>query len=179
MGIRYVKRLNIYCRQQVSVYNTGGIQELQRFQEHFSEYRIVVYGGLDCRVIIFDGQVTSEKRINLLYDDVNRHYHVIANLTGAMVKRYVCKGCNKGGRTGVMHKCLETCNDCMFIPPCVYSHVRIPCESCNRTFRCQSCFDKHKTNKLKGKTVCEQKKNCANCGILLYPEQKHECFKPF
>jgi len=160
----------------------GGIPELQRFQDHFSEYRIVLYGGLDCGDVIFDGQGISEKRINLLFDDVYKHYHVIANLTGAMVKGHVCKGCNKGCRSGVTHKCQETCNDCMFIPPCILTDVRIPCEPCNRTFRSQSCFDKHKTNKLKGKTVCEQKRKCANCGILLDPgnnKNKHVCFKPY
>jgi len=26
----------------------GGIKEFQRFQHHFTEYRIVVLGGLDC-----------------------------------------------------------------------------------------------------------------------------------
>jgi hypothetical protein len=55
-----------------------------RVQEHFKEYRIVVFGGLNCKDIIFDGQVESEKRINLLYDDVKRHYHVINSLTGAL-----------------------------------------------------------------------------------------------
>jgi len=43
----------------------------------FQRYRIVVFGGLNCEGIIFDEQVESEKRINLLYDDVKRHYHVI------------------------------------------------------------------------------------------------------
>ena len=52
----------------------GGIPELMRFQEHFKEYRIVVLGGLNCEDIYFDGQVESEKRINLVYDDVNRHF---------------------------------------------------------------------------------------------------------
>ena len=75
----------------IDLQHGGGIPELQRFQDHFSEYRIVVYGGLDYGDIIYDGQGTSEKRINLLYDDVNRHYHVIANLTVAMFKRYVVK----------------------------------------------------------------------------------------
>jgi len=32
----------------------------------------------------FDGQVESEKRINLVYDDINRHYDVI--------KSYGCDG---------------------------------------------------------------------------------------
>jgi len=44
-----------------------------RFQEHFKEYRIVVFGGLNYEDIYFDGQVESEKRIKLLYDDAKRH----------------------------------------------------------------------------------------------------------
>jgi len=43
---------------------------LMKFQEHFKEYRIVVFGELNCEYIVFDGQVESEKRINLIYDDV-------------------------------------------------------------------------------------------------------------
>ena len=35
---------------------------------------------------MFEGQVDASKRINLLYDDVERHYHVITNVTGAMAK---------------------------------------------------------------------------------------------
>ena len=54
-----------------------------------------MYGGLHCEDIIFEGQVTSEQRVNLVYDDVTRHFHVIANLTGALVKRYICEACNK------------------------------------------------------------------------------------
>ena len=29
----------------------GGVPELTRFQEHFKEYRIVVFGGLNCEDI--------------------------------------------------------------------------------------------------------------------------------
>jgi len=68
----------------------GGVPELMRFQEHFNEYRIVVFGGLNCEGIYFDGQVESEKRINLVYDAVTRHYHVTNTLTGAMARQYVC-----------------------------------------------------------------------------------------
>ena len=67
------------------------IPELVRFQEHFRQYKIVVYRGLSCQDIMFEGQVDSPKRLNILYDYVERHYHVIAKLTGAMVKKYVCK----------------------------------------------------------------------------------------
>ena len=69
----------------------------------------------------------------------------------------------------------------MSIPPCICTYVRIPCEACNRTFRSQACFDKHKTNKLKGKTVrvCVQKGNCAKFNGLLGDICKHECSKSY
>ena len=94
----------------------SGIRELERFQDDFKEYRIVVFAGLNCDERYFDGQVNSEKRINLLYDDVDHHYHVITNITGAMAKRYVCNGCNKGCRRDVSHICDQTCSDCMSSP---------------------------------------------------------------
>jgi len=62
----------------------GGIPELNRFQEHFRDYKIFVYQGLGCDDIMYEGQVDSFKHLNLLFDDVERHYHVITNLTGAM-----------------------------------------------------------------------------------------------
>ena len=155
----------------------AAVHEIQQFQDHYSEYKIVVYGGLNCEDIIFEGRVTSEKRVNLLYDDVTRHYHVIANLTGAMSKRYICEGCSKNCRSGVTHKCSEACTDCLSIPPCIGTDVQIPCGSCNITFRCRACFEKHKTNKLKGKPVCLQKRNCGTCNSPIIPMHKHECFK--
>jgi len=149
-----------------------------RFQQHFKEYRIVVFRGLDCKDVMFDGQVDSEKRINLVYDDVQHHFHVINNATGALSRKYFCKGCNKGYGSGVTHRCQETCSDCMSVPPCSYDDVRIPCELCNRQFRSRTCFDKHKINKLGKKTVCEKKRNCTTCNSFI-SDKRHECFKPY
>ena len=83
----------------------GGVPELIRFQEHFKEYTIVVFGASNCEDIYFDGQVESEKRFNLVYDAVQRHFHVINSLTGAMARQYVCRGCNKGCQRGTAEKC--------------------------------------------------------------------------
>jgi hypothetical protein len=68
----------------IDLKNGDGFPELTKFQEHFKEYRIV-YGGLHYEDIVFDGQVESEKRLNLLFDDVT--CHVITDVTGAMAKR--------------------------------------------------------------------------------------------
>jgi hypothetical protein len=65
----------------------------------------------------------NPKKINLLYGDVTLHYHVINSMTGALSSKYFCKGCNKGCESGVMHRCQETCSDCMSVPPCPYADV--------------------------------------------------------
>jgi hypothetical protein len=111
----------------------GGIPELQAFQRHLSEYRIVVYSGLQCESIMFDGQVATAQRINLVYD--GQHYHVITNLTAAMAERYVCLACNKGCSRGAQHRCEASCDACSAIPPCIQNNARIPCDECNRHFR--------------------------------------------
>ena len=41
---------------------------------------------------MFEGQVDSVKRIKMLLNDVESHYHVNTNLTAAMAGKYVCKG---------------------------------------------------------------------------------------
>ena len=49
----------------------------------------MVNSVLNCDSFMYQSLVESDKRINLLFDEVTRHYHVIANLTGVMAKRYV------------------------------------------------------------------------------------------
>jgi hypothetical protein len=71
----------------INLKNGTGISELTKFQEYFHAYKGVVYSGLNCESFLF--QRHSDTRINLLYDAVTQHYHVIANVTGAMAKRYV------------------------------------------------------------------------------------------
>jgi hypothetical protein len=85
---------------------------------------------------------------------------------GAMAKRYVCKAFNNGCLSEVTNKCEQACSDSMSVPPCVSSDVRIPCESCNSNFRSGAYFDKQKNNKLRGNTVCEQKKTALRVVVV-------------
>jgi hypothetical protein len=122
----------------IDLSNGAGLPELSRFQDIFHNYKIVVYVGLNCDSILFEGQVEASKRLNLLYDGVTRHYHVIASQTGAMAKQNVCKACNNGYMKDVTHVCVQICSDCFTYPPCVSAGVRIHCSDCNRNFRSQS-----------------------------------------
>ena len=121
-----------------------GSENSRNFRNIKKKHRIFVFSGLNSEDVLFDGQVESETRINLLYDDTTHNYHVITNITCAMAKKYVFKGCNKGCKRDVTHKREQSCSDCMSVPPCAFPDVRIPCESCNRNFRSPACFDKHK-----------------------------------
>jgi len=51
----------------IDLTNGGGIPELNRFQEHFRDHKIVVYQGHVCDDKMFEGQVDPSKRVNLLY----------------------------------------------------------------------------------------------------------------
>jgi len=61
-----------------------GIPELFKFQEPLRDYKITVYQALASEDIMFQRKVNSRKRINLLYDEVERHYYLIVNITCAM-----------------------------------------------------------------------------------------------
>ena len=99
----YPKVAQLLAVTGISLDNGGGIPELERFQDHFRHYKIVVYTGLHGDEIMYEGRVEATERLNLLYDEVTRHYHVIGNLTAAMARRYVCKACCKGCRSDVTH----------------------------------------------------------------------------
>ena len=126
---------------------------------------------------MFEGQVDSPKRITLLFDDVERHYHVIVNITGAMAMRFVCKSCNKSCTSDATHICDQTCSDCMARPPCAFSAVRIPCAECN-TFQKPSVFLEPQADTSIKKSICERKRCCATYGALKR-SNKHECSKRF
>jgi hypothetical protein len=135
----------------IDLSNGAGIPELVLFEENFPEHEIIVYHRLNCGNIIFEGQVDSTKRFNILYDNVERHYHVITNLTCVMARKFMCKGCNMPCTSDVTHACDQTCRDGKACPPCAFSVVIIPCAECNRHFRNDTFFANHKQ--------CTSKKN--------------------
>ena len=149
-----------------------------RFQENFRQYKIVVYCGLSCEDIMFEGQVDSPKRLNILYDEVERHYHVIVNLTGAMAKKYVCKGCSKACKRDVVQSATRRVAIAWSVRRAHSRRFESPCDDCHRHFRNAACFANHKLRTSNGKPVCERKRCWETCGWLVTRE-KHECYKRF
>ena len=74
----------------------GEFQNLNVLRIIFGQYEIDVYTGPNCDEIIFEGRIETPKRLNLLNDEVTRHYHVIGIQTASVAKRYVWKAWGKG-----------------------------------------------------------------------------------
>ena len=52
----YPKVDQLLAATGISLDNSGGIPEFERFQDHFQQYKIVMYPGLNCDEIIFEGR---------------------------------------------------------------------------------------------------------------------------
>ena len=160
----------------VDLSNGGGFKELQQFQEYLSDYKIIVFDGLNPDRVMFSGNSLSAKKLYLLYDRDNDHYNVITNLKGAMAKRYICNGCDT--LYDYTHKCDKVCSLCTATPPCTKDQAKY-CATCNRWFLSEKCFQNHLILKVKGKLVCQWRQVCRNCSYLVTCDSKHECFKKF
>jgi len=129
---------------------------------------------------MFEGQIDFTKRLNILYDDVERQYRVIAKLTGVMARKYVCKGCNKHVQVTSRTSATRRVATAGPAPPtpCAFSNFRIPCLECNRHFRIHICYDNHKHSTTENRSVYERKRCCGTCRWLV-THGYHECKKRF
>lgn len=162
----------------VIIPNEGaGIPELEKFQKHLKDNKIVVYRyGSKGRDVIFEGSGDGVK-LNLLYHA--NHYNIITSLTAAFACSYFCEQCRAPFNNQKDHRCGGSCAACQQTPACV-SKQKIRCCECNRTFRGQKCFDNHKVNGSYGKTtVCATVKRCSECLKTVNGYREHSCGEVF
>ena len=60
----YPKVKQVLATTGISLDIGGGIPELECFQDHFRHYKILVYSGLNCDEIMFEGRFESAERLN-------------------------------------------------------------------------------------------------------------------
>ena len=58
----YPKDDQLLAATFISLANGGGIPELERFQDHFRQYKIVVYTGLNCDEIMLEGACKNNRK---------------------------------------------------------------------------------------------------------------------
>jgi len=77
----------------VDLTNGIGLNEHEKFQNYLSDYKIIVYDGLNHDRVIFSGNSLSSKKLYLLYDAEFGQYNVTTNLKASIAKRYICNAC--------------------------------------------------------------------------------------
>ena len=142
-----------------------GIDEVKLFQDYLIDYQIIVVSGTYNYNIIYPPQPpgTDEKpSISLYYH--NNHFDVITKLPGFLGRGYFCHRCHKAYNTTTDHICTSMCRKCRGFE-CVWQGKGIPCNECNRVFKNQMCYDRHKNQPINGggRTVCQVIRKCEKC----------------
>ena len=142
-----------------------GMNEVKLFQQHLTNYQIIVVSGDHNNCIIYPPEPpgTDEKpTINLYYH--NNHFDVITSIPGFLNKRYFCHRCHKPYDHTADHTCPTMCRSCRGFG-CKYEGNGIVCNECDRLFKNQSCYDHHKEPiNGGGRSVCEVIRKCEKCG---------------
>ena len=143
-----------------------GLKEVDLFQQHLVNYQIIVVSGDHDSSIIYPPRPrpnpNPEKSIYLYYQA--NHFDVITKLPGFLNTNYFCHACHKGYDHTTDHLCDGMCYSCRGFG-CVLQGNGITCQECDRLFKNQTCYDRHKQEPIDGggRTVCETVRKCSKC----------------
>ena len=157
-----------------------GLKEVDLFQQHLVNYQIIVVSGDQDNTIIYPQQPPAipnpEKSIYLYYQA--KHFDIITKLPGFLNRRYFCHACHKGYDVTTDHLCNGMCWSCRGFG-CVIQDNGMTCNECDRLFKNQMCYDRHKQEPVNGggRTVCEVIRKCPTCKVSMDVRKKngHQC----
>ena len=142
-----------------------GMGEVKLFQQHLTNYQIIVVSGDHNNSIIYPPKppgTDGKSSITLYYH--NKHFDVITTLPGFLNRAYFCHSCHKSYSNTADHVCPDMCGSCRGFG-CAFEGDGILCNECDRMFKSQSCYDHHKEPiNSGGRSVCEVVRKCEKCG---------------
>ena len=143
-----------------------GLKEVDLFQHYLTNYEIIVVSGDQDNAIIYPPRPRAnpnpEKSIYLYYQA--NHFDVITKLPGFFNTAYFCHACHKGYDHTTDHLCTGMCYSCRGFG-CTIEDNGMVCQECDRLFKNQTCYDRHKQEPINGggRTVCEAVRKCSKC----------------
>ena len=143
-----------------------GLKEVDLFQQHLVNYQIIVVSGDQDNTIIYPPHPPTnpnpEKSIYLYYQA--NHFDAVRSLPAFLNTNYFCHTCHKGYDHTTDHLCDGMCQSCRGVG-CTIEDNGITCRECDRLFKNQACYDRHKQEPIDGggKTVCEKIRKCPKC----------------
>ena len=143
-----------------------GLNEVALFQQYLSDYQIRVISGDHNDRVIYPPQPlgTDEKKHLALYFHDN-HFDTINSIPGFLGHSYFCFRCDKTYDCTTDYLCTNMCRSCRGFG-CDWEGKGITCNECDRKFKSQSCYDRHKNEPINGsgRTVCQVIRKCEKCG---------------
>ena len=143
-----------------------GLNEVALFQQYLTDYQIRVISGDHNNSIIYPPQPlgTDEKKHLALYFHDN-HFDTINSIPGFLGHGYFCFRCDKAYDCTTDHLCTNMCRSCRGFG-CDWENDGIVCNECDRKFKNQTCYDRHKNEPINGggRTVCQVIRKCEKCG---------------
>ena len=157
-----------------------GLKEVDLFQQYLVNYQIIVVSGDQDNAIIYPYQPPAnpnpEKSIYLYYQV--KHFDAITSLPAFLNRSYFCHACHKGYDVTTDHLCDGMCHSCRGFG-CVIQDGGMTCNECDRLFKNQVCYDRHKQEPINGggRTVCEKIRKCPTCqqSMDVRKMRAHEC----
>ena len=157
-----------------------GLKEVDLFQHYLVNYQIIVVSGDQGNTIIYPREPPAnpnpEKSIYLYYQA--NHFDVITKLPGFLNTNYFCHQCHKGYDHTTDHLCDGMCQSCRGVG-CTIEDNGMTCQECNRFFKNQTCYDRHKQEPINGggRTVCQAVRKCPKChqSMDVRKLNKHPC----
>ena len=143
-----------------------GIDKVKLFQHYLVQYQIIVVSGDQDNAIIYPPEPPAnpnpEKSIYLYYQA--NHFDVITKLPGFLNTNYFCHVCHKAYDHTTDHFCKGMCRSCRGFG-CVIQDNGMVCNECDRLFKNQACYDRHKQQPINGggRTVCQTIRKCPKC----------------
>ena len=142
-----------------------GLDEVELFQQYLVNYQIIVVSGDHTNSIIYPRQPPAipnpEKSIYLYYQA--NHFDVITSLPGFLNRSYFCHRCHKAYSNTTAHICDGACRVCGGFD-CVIQGAGILCNECDRLFKNQACYDRHKEPMNGGGRIwCDVIRKCPKC----------------
>ena len=190
-----VKAIELHARAKVPMGPSCGLEEVDMFQKHLTEYEINIVSGIHDNAIIYPKKPSTDKTPIYLYLH-DKHYDVITSMPGFLSKNYYCHKCRRAYAKKLDHLCPGMCKSCRAYE--CYMDDPKHCDQCKRTFKSRACYERHKEPIGAARSVCEtirkcekcQKsmdvrqlnhhicgRKCSTCGIILEDaEAKHECY---
>ena len=157
-----------------------GLKEVALFQDYLVHYQIIVVSGDQNNTIIYPphppANPNPEKSIYLYYQA--NHFDVITKLPGFLNTNYFCHTCHKGYDHTTDHLCDGMCWSCRGVG-CTIENYGMTCQECDRFFKNQTCYDRHKQEPIDGggRTVCQAVRKCPKCkkSMDVRKLNKHPC----